>query len=124
MQRSLVGLTRYQRAVQAAGQRTYASAAELAVTQDSPFLRFASPEPQPVTYGSILGQIPETQVRVHAARIPPTSQEGLDLMCTVLSGTIPYSLVLLSGFYRTSINDCDSSDDAGDNSSQWNAGGL
>ena len=62
MQRSLVSLVRHQRAVLAAGQRAYASAAELAVAEESPFLRFASPEPAPVTYGSVLGQIPETSV--------------------------------------------------------------
>ncbi|CAK0746042.1 hypothetical protein CVIRNUC_001663 [Coccomyxa viridis] len=62
MQRSLVSLARHQRALLAAGQRAYASAAELAVAEESPFLRFASPEPAPVTYGSVLGQIPETSV--------------------------------------------------------------
>lgn len=61
MQRSLLRLARQQAAVLAAGQRSYASAAELAVAQDSPYLRFASPEPHPITYGSLLGQIPETQ---------------------------------------------------------------
>ena len=69
MQRSVAMLGRHQRALLAAGQRAYASAAELAVAQESPFLRFASPEPQPVTYGSVLGQIPETQVRVHTATL-------------------------------------------------------
>ena len=82
MQRSLLRLARQQAAVLAAGQRAYASAAELAVAQDSPYLRFASPEPHPIAYGSLLGQIPETQ-----AGGPPTStarstQEGIDLTCT------------------------------------------
>lgn len=74
MQRSLVKLACHQRVVLAAGQRAYASAAELAVAQESPFLRFASPEPQPTTYGSILGQIPETQVKLHAALPHPHSK--------------------------------------------------
>ena len=84
MQRSLLRLARQQRAVLAAGQRAYASAAELAVAQDSPFLRFASPEPHPVTYGSVLGQIPETQVGRCLALVFRTSQESIDLNCSGL----------------------------------------
>ena len=79
MQRSLLRLARQQAAVLAAGQRAYASAAELAVAQDSPYLRFASPEPHPVSYGSLLGQIPETQAGGPPALIATTCQEGIDL---------------------------------------------
>ena len=81
MQRSLVSLARHQRALLAAGQRVYASAAELAVAEESPFLRFASPEPAPVTYGSVLGQIPETSVILRVfphshAKNTPRPKEG------------------------------------------------
>ena len=82
MQRSLLRLARQQRAVLAAGERAYASAAELAVAQDSPFLRFASPEPHPVSYGSLLGQIPETQVGGCPAFMFGWNQERIDLNCT------------------------------------------
>ena len=57
--RALVTLARQRR--QAA--RCYAAAAELALQQDSPFLKFANPEPQTFNHLQALGQIPETKAR-------------------------------------------------------------
>ena len=57
--RALAALARRQRQ---AG-RCYAAAAELAVQHDSPFLKFANPEPQTFNHLQALGQIPETKVR-------------------------------------------------------------
>ncbi len=65
MQRSLAALARHQRALLAAGQRGYAAAAaELAVAEprDSPFLRFASPVPEPIAFDPILSTLPRTDV--------------------------------------------------------------
>lgn len=62
MQRSLYGLARRHQALWATGQRAYASAAELAVSEESPFLRFASPVPQPIPYTPILSTLPSTEV--------------------------------------------------------------
>ena len=41
--------------------RCYAAATELAVQQESPFLKFANPEPQTFNHLQALGQIPETK---------------------------------------------------------------
>ena len=47
------------------GQQTrgLALAAELTSAEESPFLRFATPVPQPYSFQNVLGQIPETKVR-------------------------------------------------------------
>ena len=47
--------------------RSYAALAELAVQEDSPFLRFGNPEPQTFNHLQALGQIPETKVRPNTA---------------------------------------------------------
>ena len=44
------------------GLRSYASAAEVAVAEESPFLRFSSPFPQTVSYAQALATVPETKV--------------------------------------------------------------
>ena len=62
MQRSLCGLARRHRALWGTGQRAYASAAELALAEESPYLRFATPVPQPISYPPILNTLPSTEV--------------------------------------------------------------
>ncbi len=64
MQRSLGGLARRHRALwaTATGQRAYASAAESALAEESSFLRFATPVPQPISYTPILNTLPSTEV--------------------------------------------------------------
>jgi hypothetical protein len=43
--------------------RTFAAAgAQVAVADESPFLRYATPVPQPYSYSNLLGSIPATQV--------------------------------------------------------------
>ena len=60
------GLARLQSTI--LGQsRAFATAADSAVTRsdDSAFLRFASPVPAPYNYTNLLGSIPGTQVILH-----------------------------------------------------------
>jgi hypothetical protein len=63
MSRSLLGLARRHQALWPAGQRAYASAADVALAEESPFLRFATPVPQPSTFTPVLSSLPETAVR-------------------------------------------------------------
>ena len=71
MQRALAGFARRQGSLWAAGQRAYAAAAAdvaIAPSEDSPFLRFASPVPHPTVYGpDILSSLPETDVRTSSS---------------------------------------------------------
>ena len=76
MQRSLFGLARRCSALCATGQRAYASAAELAVAEDSPFLRFASPVPQPTSVTPILSSIPATEVKPAIMCVTSTTLPG------------------------------------------------
>ncbi len=68
MQRSLLRLARRQSSLWPAGQRAFSqptgqlTPGELAVAEESPFLRFASPVPQPTTYAPLLSSIPDTSV--------------------------------------------------------------
>ncbi|EIE25550.1 putative mitochondrial processing peptidase [Coccomyxa subellipsoidea C-169] len=68
MQRSLLRLARRQSSLWPAGQRAFSqptgqlTPGELAVADESPFLRFASPVPQPTTYAPLLSSIPDTSV--------------------------------------------------------------
>lgn len=66
MQRVLRGASRLARlqakAADACQTRAYAVAgAEVAVADESPFLRYATPVPQPYSYANLLGSIPATQ---------------------------------------------------------------
>ena len=65
--------------------RCYAAAAELAVQQDSPFLKFANPEPQTFNHLQALGQIPETKAS--------TQTEAWQAVLTVHTpgGLLPWS---------------------------------
>jgi processing peptidase subunit beta len=57
-------LARFQAIAPGAGQtRAFAAVAnEVAVADESPFLRYATPVPQPYSYANLLGSIPATQV--------------------------------------------------------------
>lgn len=66
MQRVLRGASRLARqqakAADACQTRAFAAGAEVAVADESPFLRYATPVPQPYSYSNLLGSIPATQV--------------------------------------------------------------
>lgn len=57
----LRGLVKSRRKL-AGAARDYAAAAQLAVNESSPFLRFATPVPQSHNHLQALGSIPDTKV--------------------------------------------------------------
>jgi hypothetical protein len=67
MLRVLRGASRLARqqakAADACQSRAFAAAgAEVAIADESPFLRYATPVPQPYSFANLLGSIPATQV--------------------------------------------------------------
>lgn len=58
-----------------------ASQSELAVTEESPFVRYSTPVPQPNTFVPALATLPATRVRIRVQRGAGCAQRPRQLMC-------------------------------------------